>query len=104
MPHPPQYGIEGQQAPEWDVAQWFNLPQGEQALSMRDVAHRTLHLYCFQSWCPARQPLAAARRLELLRNCEEGLPVPQRYQGASDCHRRHQHEHHHDLVAHRRER
>ena len=52
MPHHPQYGIEGQQAPEWDVARWFNLPQGEQGLSLRDVAHRVVYLYCFQSWCP----------------------------------------------------
>ena len=48
----PRYGIEGQQAPEWGVAQWFNLPQDKPSLTLRDVANEIVYLYCFQSWCP----------------------------------------------------
>ena len=52
MPLDPRYGIEGQQAPEWDVAQWFNVPDDKPSLSLRDVADKITYLYCFQSWCP----------------------------------------------------
>ena len=52
MPRNPQLGIEGQQAPEWGVVQWFNLPRDKASLSLRDVAGKIVYLYCFQSWCP----------------------------------------------------
>ncbi len=44
MPLDPRYGIEGQQAPEWDVAQWFNVPDDKPSLSLRDVADKITYL------------------------------------------------------------
>ncbi len=51
MQRNPNFGIAGQQAPEWGVVQWFNLPRDETSLSLRDVANKIVYLYCFQSWC-----------------------------------------------------
>ena len=36
MPGNPQIGIDGQQAPDWGVTQWFNLLPGETSLSLPD--------------------------------------------------------------------
>ena len=47
-----RYGIAGETAPEWGVAQWFNLPTGQSALDLEDVDAEVIYLYCFQSWCP----------------------------------------------------
>lgn len=46
------YGIVGQQAPDWGVHQWFNLPEGKYTLGRADYAGHVVYLYCFQSWCP----------------------------------------------------
>lgn len=45
-------GITGQVAPEWEVAQWFGLPEGQQQLRLADITAPVIYLYCFQSWCP----------------------------------------------------
>jgi thiol-disulfide isomerase/thioredoxin len=51
---PPQSipGIAGQQAPEWDVSKWYQLPEGIEDLDITDYRGRVLYLYFFQSWCP----------------------------------------------------
>lgn len=46
------YGILGQQAPNWDVKEWFNLPADKLQLELSDFEGKLLYLYCFQSWCP----------------------------------------------------
>lgn len=48
----PSYGILGQRAPEWDVRQWFNLPDGKDTVDLGDYKGKVVYLYCFQSWCP----------------------------------------------------
>jgi len=45
-------GIQGQVAPQWDVAAWFNLPDGETTLSLHNWEDKVVYMYCFQSWCP----------------------------------------------------
>ena len=45
-------GIKGQQAPEWAVSQWHQLPDGKEALNIGDYKGKVLYLYFFQSWCP----------------------------------------------------
>lgn len=47
-----QYGIIGQRAPEWGVAQWFNLPDGTTQLDLADFSGKVVYLFGFQSWCP----------------------------------------------------
>ena len=46
------YGIQGQVAPDWGVAQWYNLSAGKTSLERTDFEGKVLYLYCFQSWCP----------------------------------------------------
>lgn len=48
----PTRGILNQPAPKWEVKQWFNLPDGKQALEVADLRNKVIYLYCFQSWCP----------------------------------------------------
>lgn len=45
-------GILGQKAPNWDVADWFNLPSGATRLEITDLSSKVVYLYCFQAWCP----------------------------------------------------
>ena len=45
-------GIGGQIAPEWEVGQWFGLPDDQQHLHLQDITADVVYLYCFQSWCP----------------------------------------------------
>ena len=51
-PAKPVQGIVGQQAPEWDVSEWHQLPQGKKDLDIADYKGKVLYLYFFQSWCP----------------------------------------------------
>ena len=46
-------GILNQQAPEWKVDSWFNLPEGKETLTLADYKGKVIYLYFFQSWCPA---------------------------------------------------
>jgi len=48
----PVAGIPGQLAPEWDVSQWHQLPDGKDDLDITDYRGKVLYLYFFQSWCP----------------------------------------------------
>jgi len=48
----PVAGIAGQQAPQWDVSQWHQLPAGKKTLDITDYKGKVLYLYFFQSWCP----------------------------------------------------
>jgi len=48
----PVPGIVGQQAPNWDVSQWHQLPDGKKDLDITDYKGKVLYLYFFQSWCP----------------------------------------------------
>ena len=48
----PVPGIPGQQAPEWDVSEWHQLPEGKDDLDITDYRGKVLYLYFFQSWCP----------------------------------------------------
>lgn len=43
-------GIEGEQAPNWDITEWFNLPDGKEKLEISDFRGRVLMLYNYQSW------------------------------------------------------
>ena len=45
-------GILGQRAPTWDVADWFNLPDGIDRLEINDLKGKVIYLFCFQAWCP----------------------------------------------------
>ena len=45
-------GITGQQAPEWAVSTWHQLPEGKSKLNVGDFKGKVLYLYFFQSWCP----------------------------------------------------
>ena len=45
-------GITGLSAPEWEVSEWFNLPDSGSSLRLADLGDRVVYLYCFQSWCP----------------------------------------------------
>lgn len=45
-------GIAGQQAPEWAVSNWHQLPKGKTDLNVGDYKGKVLYLYFFQSWCP----------------------------------------------------
>lgn len=45
-------GITGQIAPDWEVTQWFGLPEGQSQLRLSDIDAPVVYLYCFQSWCP----------------------------------------------------
>jgi len=47
-----QRGILGKQAPQWDVTQWFQLPDGTNDIDVGNFKGKVLYLYCFQSWCP----------------------------------------------------
>jgi thiol-disulfide isomerase/thioredoxin len=47
-----QRGILGKRAPQWDVTQWIQLPEGTNALDVGNFKGKILYLYCFQSWCP----------------------------------------------------
>ena len=47
-----ELGISGLAAPEWEVSEWFNLPDSGSTLRLRDFEDRVVYLYCFQSWCP----------------------------------------------------
>ncbi len=47
-----RFGIEGQVAPNWEIAQWYNLPPGKSTLERSNYLGKVLYLYCFQSWCP----------------------------------------------------
>jgi len=48
----PAPGILGQEAPEWAVTEWINLPGGKTSLDIGDYKGKTLYVYGFQSWCP----------------------------------------------------
>jgi hypothetical protein len=48
-------GIASEIAPEWEVSEWFDLPQDlphdQQQLRLGDIRAPVIYLYCFQSWC-----------------------------------------------------
>jgi len=48
----PDLGILDEPAPAWRVDQWFNLPQGAEAIDLADYRDKVVYLYGFQSWCP----------------------------------------------------
>ncbi len=48
----PDLGILDEPAPTWRVDQWFNLPQGAEAIDLADYRGKIVYLYGFQSWCP----------------------------------------------------
>lgn len=45
-------GIVGQQAPDWSICEWKQLPVGITTLNVDDFRGKILYLYFFQSWCP----------------------------------------------------
>ncbi|MGB6220135.1 peroxiredoxin family protein, partial [Haloferula sp.] len=49
----PRGGILNQQAPEWEVDKWLNLPEGKDTLTLADYKGKVVFLCFFQSWCPA---------------------------------------------------
>lgn len=47
-----QRGIMGQQAPQWGVTEWSQLPKGTNTIDVGDFKGKVVYLYCFQAWCP----------------------------------------------------
>ena len=45
-------GIAGEQAPDWAISKWYQLPNGKVDLNISDYKGKVLYLYFFQSWCP----------------------------------------------------
>lgn len=45
-------GILNQEAPSWEVKDWFQLPKNRSSLDVTDFKGKVIYLYCFQSWCP----------------------------------------------------
>ena len=51
-PAKPVAGIVGQQAPEWDVSEWHQLPEGKEDLDISDYKGKVLYLYFFNPGVP----------------------------------------------------
>ena len=50
-PAPPERtGLLNVKAPEIDIEQWHNLPEGKKQIKLADYKGKTVFLYCFQSW------------------------------------------------------
>jgi hypothetical protein len=47
----PARGLLGQQAPEWGVTQWLNLPADKNRLDIADFKGKVVYLYGFQALC-----------------------------------------------------
>ncbi len=45
-------GILDRKAPNWEVQEWIQLPEGSAAIEVTDLQGKVVYLYCFQSWCP----------------------------------------------------
>ena len=45
-----QGGIANQQAPAWEVNEWFNLPPGKKILDVSDYKGKVIYLMAFQKW------------------------------------------------------
>lgn len=45
-------GILNQKAPDLEVKQWLQLPDGKKSLELTDLNGKVVYLFCFQSWCP----------------------------------------------------
>ncbi|MFQ5510391.1 MAG: peroxiredoxin family protein [Candidatus Krumholzibacteriia bacterium] len=46
------YGILGQKAPRWGVADWYNLGEGVERIDVSDFEGKIVYLFGFQAWCP----------------------------------------------------
>ena len=46
------YGIVGEQAPEWYIKSWIDKDGNPTAVSLKDLRGRIVFVLCFQSWCP----------------------------------------------------
>lgn len=42
--------VVGEEAPDWEVDAWANLPDDTDTLDVGDYEGKTIYLYCFQSW------------------------------------------------------
>lgn len=51
--------------------QWFNLPDGMDALDIPDWRGKVVYLYCFQSWCPGCHSSGFPTLIELIKRYEE---------------------------------
>jgi thiol-disulfide isomerase/thioredoxin len=51
--HAKKYGIEGKSAPEWEVSEWLNLPDGKNAISIKEYKGKVIYLTFFQTVCGA---------------------------------------------------
>ncbi|MBT8221007.1 MAG: redoxin family protein [Bacteroidia bacterium] len=48
-----QYGgIEGEEAPEWDIEAWLDGSGELGSYKLSDFAGKKIVVFCFQSWCP----------------------------------------------------
>ena len=43
-------GIVGRAAPPVDASAWFNLPAGQESVTLTDFAGKVVYLFFFQSW------------------------------------------------------
>ena len=43
-------GIVGRKAPEWEVSDWIQLPEGKEEIQLGDFKGKVVCLYFFQSW------------------------------------------------------
>jgi len=47
-----KYGIEGKQAPEWNIAHWYDADGETTNYELEDFKGKVIYLLAFQSWCP----------------------------------------------------
>ena len=48
----PTRGILEKEAPELTVNDWYQLPDGKEGVSIKDLKGKVVYAYFFQSWCP----------------------------------------------------
>lgn len=60
-------GIEGQEAPLLDIAEWYQLPKGKDKVEITDYPDKIVVLFFFQHWCRASQE----REFPVLKNLVE---------------------------------
>lgn len=70
-----EYGIAGQQAPNWSVAKWLG-PNGKSIapIQLDSLGYGYKVIYCFQSWCPGCHSHGFPS-LQKMVKALEGLPV-----------------------------
>jgi len=48
-----KFGIEGKPAPEWDIGEWINPPDGKTRIDIKDFKGKVVYITLFQTMCGA---------------------------------------------------